>query len=167
MGTWGLFYVGSVLFMNALLLMGKVEKRGAAIYNLLVGSLVFLMALISAIRFFPGDPWALWNSAGSCLFAFTYLMVGFTNLKDYDGRAVGWYCLWVSIVAIPFAITTMVAFHDFVMGPIWLSWSYLWFLFFLLMGLDKNVMSLTIWSTHVIAWVTCTIPAYLTLIHHL
>ncbi len=164
---WGLFFVGCVLFINALLLMNKIDNKGAAVFNVLVGTLVFLMALINALKFFPEDPWALWNSAGATLFAFTYFMVGITNLKDYDGKATGWYCLWVSIVAIPFAITNMVVFQDYIFGPIWLSWSYLWFLFFLLLGLGRNILRLTIWSTMIIAWVTCTIPAYLIFIGYI
>jgi hypothetical protein len=167
MTTWGLFFVGCILFINALLLQNKLEKNGAAILNILIGLLVLTAALVNCILNFHSDPWTIWNSAGSTLFAFTYLFLGITNLKDYGAKAVGWYCLWVSIVAIPFALTNIVVFNDYLFGTIWFVWSYLWFLFFLLLGLEKNVLRLTIWSTHIVAWFTCTVPAYLTLIQYL
>ena len=40
MGNVGLLlYVGAVLFINGLMLLGKVEPRSAAVFNLFVGGL--------------------------------------------------------------------------------------------------------------------------------
>jgi hypothetical protein len=42
-------------------------------------------------------------------------------------------------------------------------WSFLWSLFFVLLGLKRNIARFTGWVTMVEAWITCVIPAYLLL----
>jgi hypothetical protein len=62
-------------------------------------------------------------------------------------RAFGWYCLFVAITAIPAAYYT---FKDangddasIWLGIDWLAWSVLWFLFFLLLALQRPVARVT------------------------
>jgi hypothetical protein len=51
-----------------------------------------------------------------------------------------------------------------VFGVIWLAWSFLWTLFFMLLALKReNLTRFTGWVTMVEAWLTCVIPAYLLL----
>jgi len=81
------------------------------------------------------------------LFAFTYLWVAFNGFLNAGGRAFGWYCLFVAVTAIPAGIYT---FKDaggntasIWLGIDWFVWSVLWFLFFLLLALDRPIGRLT------------------------
>lgn len=165
MSNVGLFYVGAVLFINAVMLLGKVDGKSAAIFNIFVGALQTIIPLY-LIMTAGDDIWFIFNAGGIFLFGFTYLYVGITNLANLDTRGLGWYCLWVCIAAIGYAIVNFVHFSDFKFGIIWLLWSYLWFLFFLLLGLKKQIARFTGWVTFVLSWYTATIPAFLILIDY-
>lgn len=54
-------------------------------------------------------------------------------------------------------------FGDPVFGVIWLMWSFLWTLFFVLLALKREIGRFTGWVTMVEAWIKCVIPAYLLL----
>ncbi len=54
-------------------------------------------------------------------------------------------------------------FGDLIFGIIWLVWSFLWTLFFVLLALKREISRSTGWVTIVVAWTTCVIPAYLLL----
>ena len=59
------------------------------------------------------------------------------------GRAFGWYCLFVAITAIPAGIWTLATAQgntaSIWLGICWFAWAVLWFLFFLLLALDRPV----------------------------
>ena len=174
MGLIGLFFVGAVLFVNGLFVLGKADPKGTAVMNLLVGGLVGIITLVMSIVTFanpataaiPKDNFQFWSTAGTLLFSFTYFMVAGNILTGGDGRAVGWYCLWVALAAVPTGIINLLWFNDWRFGIIWEMWAVLWFLFFLLLGLQiQRVTRLTAYVTLVEAFITCTIPAYLILIN--
>jgi len=165
MSNVGLFYVGAVLFINALMLLGQIDGKSAAIFNIFVGALQTIIPLY-LIMTAGDDIWLIFNAGGIFLFGFTYLYVGITNLANLDTTGLGWYCLWVSIAAIGYAIINFAQFSDFKFGIIWVLWSYLWFLFFLLLGLKKQIGRFTGWVTFVLSWYTATIPAFLILIKY-
>jgi hypothetical protein len=81
------------------------------------------------------------------LFAFTYLWVAANNFLNAGGRAFGWYCLFVAITAIPAAILTFDTADGsdagIYLGISWLAWAVLWFLFFLLLALDRPIARIT------------------------
>jgi len=165
MSNVGLFYVGAVLFINGVMLLGQVDGKSAAIFNIFVGALQTIIPLYLIMT--AGDNiWLIFNAGGIFLFGFTYLYVGITNLTNLDTTGLGWYCLWVSIAAIGYGIVNFVHFSDIKFGIIWLLWSYLWFLFFLLLGLKKKIGRFTGWVTFVLSWYTATIPAFLILIKY-
>jgi uncharacterized membrane protein len=155
----GLLYVGAVLFVNAVMLLGKAEPRSVGIFNLFVG------ALQVAVPFYiiatASDPDVILNASGIFLFGFTYLYVGITNLWGFDSSGLGWYCLWVAIIAIVYSLLNFFHFGDPIFGVIWLAWSFLWALFFILLALKREISRFTGWVTMVVAWTTCVIPAYL------
>lgn len=174
MGLIGLFFVGAVLFVNGLFLLDKADAKGTAIMNLLVGALVGLLTLVMSIGTFvnpatatiPKDNFQFWTTALTLLFSFTYFMVAGNILTGGDGRAVGWYCLWVALAAAPTGIINFLWFSDWRFGIIWEMWAILWFLFFLVLGLGmQRLTRLTAYVTLVEAFITCTIPAYLILIN--
>jgi len=158
----GLLYVGGVLFVNALSLLGKAEPRSVGIFNLMVGIMQVVIPFFVIAT--TDDPLIILNASGIFLFGFTYLYVGVTNLGGFDTSGLGWYCLWVALLAPVYSMLNFFLFGDPVFGVLWLMWSFLWGLFFVLLALKKDkIARFTGWVTMVEAWITCTIPAYLLL----
>lgn len=163
MADVGLMFVGAVLFVNGLLLLGKIDGKGAATFNLFVG------ALQVAIPFYliataPSASDILLDS-GIFLFGFTYLYVGIGNLAGQAPVGLGWYSAWVAIMAAAFGITNIVRFHDATIGLLWLQWSVLWGLFWVVLGLGvSRLTTFTGWVTLILSFTTCTIPGFLLLL---
>lgn len=163
MGTVGLLYVGAVLFINGLMILGKVEPRSAAILNLFVGTLQVVTPTIVIVQS-GGDSDVILGASGLYLFGFTYLYVGLNLLADLDSTGVGFFSLFVSVAAIGYSYASFFVLSDNPFGVIWLYWSFLWFLFFVLLGLKRESISrYTGWVTAIQGWVTAAIPAYLLL----
>lgn len=162
MSDVGLMFVGAVLFVNGLLLLGKIDGKGAAVFNLFVG------ALQVAIPFYliataPTNDILL--DSGIFLFGFTYLYVGISNLAGHEPAGLGWFSAWVALMAAAFGITNIVKFHDPTIGLLWLQWAVLWGLFWVVLGLGKTrLTTLTGWLTLILSFTTCTIPGYLLLL---
>ncbi|MBS4202417.1 AmiS/UreI family transporter [Bacillus sp. FJAT-49732] len=160
----GLMYCGAVLFINALMLLGKVDSKSAGVFNLFLGAIQVITPFY--VIFTAGsDPWVIFNASGVFLFSLTYLYVGITNLKEWDSSGVGWFSLWVAIMAVGYGIMSFVHFHDPKFGIIWFMWAFLWSLFFLLLALKKDIAILTGWVTLIQALITATIPGFLMLIN--
>jgi len=163
MGTVGLLYVGAVLFINGLMILGKVEPRAAAVLNLFVGALQVVTPTVLIIMS-GGDTNVILGASGLYLFGFTYLYVGIGLLAGLDSTGVGYFSLFVSIAAIGYSFASFFVLNDRPFGVIWLYWSYLWFLFFVLLGLkNESIGRYTGWVTAIQGWVTAAIPAYLLL----
>jgi hypothetical protein len=163
MSSVGLLFVGAVLFVNGLLLLGKVDAKGAGVFNLFVG------ALQTAIPFYliatADTPDEILGAAGIFLFGFTYLYVGICNLAGYEGAGIGWYSAWVAVMATCFGLTNIIRFDDVPTGLLWLQWAVLWSLFFVVLGLGVEWLTeLTGWLTVILAFTTCTIPGFLLLL---
>ncbi|WP_244873651.1 AmiS/UreI family transporter [Brevibacillus reuszeri] len=158
----GLLYVGGVLFLNSIMLLGKVEGKSAGIFNLFVGVLQVITPLY-LIMTAGGDTAAILGASGIFLFGFTYLYVGITNLCNLDTTGVGWYSLWVAILAIGFSLVNFITFGDVKFGIIWLMWAFLWTLFFILLGLKRDIGRYTGFVTLIQSWVTAAIPAFLSM----
>ncbi|MCL6561493.1 MAG: AmiS/UreI family transporter [Firmicutes bacterium] len=163
MGNVGLLFVGAVLFVNAMMLLGKASPRSAAIFNFFVG---FLQVITPLYIIFTahGDPWTIFSAGGIFLFGFTYLYVGFVNWTGAPADGLGWYCLFVAAIAIGYSLVNFLHFGDLKFGLIWFEWAYLWFLFFLLLGLGKTLAVYAGWVTLIQAWLTGAVPAFLELV---
>jgi hypothetical protein len=155
----GLLYVGAVLFINGLMLLGKIDGKSAGIFNIFVGALQVFIPIFMIITA-DGDLPTIFQASGIFLFGFTYLYVGISNLANAESSGVGWYSLWVAILAVGYSITNLIYFNDIKFGLIWLMWAYLWTLFFLLLTKNKPIEKYTGWVTIIQSWVTCTIPAF-------
>jgi putative amide transporter protein len=162
MSTVGILFCGAVLFVNALNLLGKIESKSAGVFNLFIGTMQIITPfyIIFTAR---GEQWEVFNAAGVFLFGLTFLYVGITNLKGYSGSGVGWYSLWVAILAVCFGLMSFIQ-NDVKFGLIWFMWSFLWVLFFLLLALGKDIAKPTGWVTLIQAAITTTIPAFLMLV---
>lgn len=156
-----LLYVGAVLFVNGVSLLGKIDAKAAAVMNIFTGGLTLILNIVVLAK--ATDITVFYAGATGLLFSFTYLYVAATNIFGLDGRGLGWYCLFVAITAVPSSYLSFIA-NDFRFGIIWLVWAFLWFLFFLLTALQKPILKFTAWVTILVGIVTCWIPGYLILI---
>jgi hypothetical protein len=163
MGNVGLLYVGAVLFINGMMLLGKIEARAAGIFNLFVGALQVITPTVLIITA-NGNTNQILSASGLYLFGFTYLYVGIGLLGGFDTTGVGYFSLFVAIMALGFSFANFQILKDRPFGIIWLYWSFLWFLFFLLLGLKHDQLThYTGWVTAIEGWVTGAIPAFLLL----
>ncbi|WP_071460376.1 AmiS/UreI family transporter [Bacillus massilinigeriensis] len=163
MGDAGLLMSGAALFLNSLMLLGKAEARSVAMFNIFAGILQVAVPFY-LIAVSDQQHWTIYSLACIFLFGFTYLYVGFTLLKGLDGTGLGWYSLWVAIIAIVYTIVAAVHFQDFVSALTWLMWALLWFLFFLSMGLGKKIDAYVGKVAFIQSWLTLTIPSLLSMI---
>ncbi|MDP9863692.1 MULTISPECIES: AmiS/UreI family transporter [Streptosporangium] len=163
MGAVGLLYVGAVLFINGLMLLGKVEPRATAILNLFVGALQVITPTVLIIMS-RGDTDVILGASGIFLFGFTYLYVGIGLLGGFDTTGIGYFSLFVAIMALGYSFANFRILNDRPFGVIWLYWSFLWLLFFLLLGLKHDhLTTYTGWVTAIQGWVTAAIPSFLIL----
>jgi hypothetical protein len=163
MSSVGLLFVGAVLFINGVMLLGWIDARSAAPMNFFVGALQIITPTY-LIFTANGNTDVILSAAGLYLFAFTYLYVGLNLTFNLDGTGLGYFCFFVVLSALVYSYLNFSHFHDPGFGVIWLYWAFLWLLFFLLLGLKKE--SLTKYTGAVCAiqgWVTGWIPAFLLL----
>ncbi len=160
-----LFYVGAVLCLNGLWLLGKIGDNEIAIIDVFVGGLTLLISLYLA--FGPGADLSSIKAAGmTLLFTFTYFWVAINRYNGADGRGLGWFSLFVAITAIPVAIETFqgaTTTWGIWFGLCWAAWGFLWFLYFLLLvgkkPIAKFVGAVTLAEGVLTGWV----PGYMLL----
>lgn len=156
----GLFLSGAVLFLNSLMLLGKAEAKSVGIFNIFIGTvqmvIPFYLIVVS-----DQTNWDIYNNAPIFLFGLTYLYVGITLIKGLEGNGLGWFCLWVAIVAVFYTVTSIIYFNDVVSALTWGMWAFLWFLFFLSNALNKKIEQYIGIVAFVQSWVTLTVPALL------
>jgi hypothetical protein len=159
----GLLYVGAVLFLNGVMILGKVDPKAAGVFNLFVGALQVITPTY-LIFTAHGDAHTILNASGIYLFGFTYLYVGIGLLAGLDSTGVGWFSLFVAVAAAGYSFANFRVLKDQPFGVIWLYWGFLWFLFFLLLGLKLEGLTAYVgWVTAIEGIVTAAIPAFLIL----
>jgi len=138
-----LFWVGAVLCLNGIWLLGNIGDREIAVIDVFVGFVTLLVSLYLA--FGPGANAASIKAAAlTLLFTFTYFWVAWNRWNDADGRGLGWFCLFVAITTIPVFLETFASAHsawDIWFGICWLSWGVLWFLFFLILAQGRTQLT--------------------------
>lgn len=164
MASVGLLFVGAVLFINGVMLLGWVDARSAAPMNFFVGALQILTPTY-LIFTANGDADTILAASGLYLFSFTYLYVAINLTFDLDSTGLGYFCLFVAITALVFSALNFTRLADPAFGVIWLYWAFLWLLFFLLLGLKwEGIGRYTGAVCAIQGWVTGWIPALLLLI---
>lgn len=161
MGMVGLLYVGGVLFLNGMMLLGRVDAKSAAPLNIFVGG---LQVLTPTYLIFTADGNAdvILGASGLYLFGFTYLYVAFNLLAGLDGTGLGYFSLFVAVCALIYSGLNFGRFEDNAFGVIWLYWAFLWVLFFLVLGLGMDGLSRYTGAVAVIqGWLTGVLPAFL------
>jgi hypothetical protein len=165
-GSVGLLYVGAVLFVNGVMLLGWVDAKSAVPINLFVGALQVVTPTY-LIFTANGNSDQILGASGLYLFGFTYLYVALSILLGLDGTGPGFFYAFVSVCALVFAGLNFwrKGFGDNAFGVIWIMWAFLWALFFILLALKKDGIARYTGAVAAIeGWVTGTIPAFLLLV---
>lgn len=161
-----LLYVGAVLFINGIWLLGKISDYEVSIINILVG---LLSCLIAFHLIFKEPSHTIEVSAGAftLLFSITYLWVGANQWLKSDGRGLGWFCLFVSVTAAVIgAHATQGAATSFKFWNTinWFAWSLLWLCYFYLLALAKPIQRPVATYTLVCAIFTGWLPGVMILL---
>lgn len=160
-----LFYVGAVLILNGLWLLGHICDREISIINFFAGGITLLISL--QLAFGPSaDANSIKAAAYSLLFSFTYLWVALNRHNGADGRGLGWFSLFVAISAVPISLGTIANARtgfELWFGISWAAWSVLWLQFFLLLALKKPLSRIAAWTAIVQGIFTGWVPGYLLL----
>lgn len=160
-----LFYVGAVLSLNGLWMLGRIGDREIPVINLFAGGITLLVSL--KLAFGEGaDAASIKAAAFSLLFSFTYLWVAINRHNGADGRGLGWFSLFVALTAIPVAAETLSHAStgwDLWLGLSWAAWAVLWFLFFLLLAQQRPLQKTAAWTAIVQGIFTGWLPGYLLL----
>jgi hypothetical protein len=168
-----LLYVGAVLVVNGIWLIGQataadaairppagdnavaleahptfLQNREVAVINIFTGFVGLVAAVTLAVQGNAAQDIASIRASGFILlFAFTYLWVAFNQFLNAGGHAFGWYCLFVAITAVPAGIFTLTDANgnaaSIYLGLAWFAWAVLWFMFFLLLALERPIARIT------------------------
>ena len=159
-----LLYVGAVLVINGLWLIGQsraaaagdggaieaeahplfIQGREVTVINIFTGFVGVVAAVTFMVHGDQNDDIDSIRGGGFILlFAFTYLWVAANAFLNAGGRGFGWYCLFVAITAIPAGIYTLNNADgndaSIYLAIDWFAWAVLWFLFFVLLALDRPI----------------------------
>ncbi len=162
MSDVGLLFVGAVLIVNGIMLLGRMTPQAAAPLNFFVGTLQVVTPTF-LIMTAGGDREVIAAAGGLYLFGFTYLWVGINTVTGWPGHGLGWFSLFVAVAALGYAAFVW-AGGGRVFVVIWLAWSVLWFLFFLTLALERDDLTRFTGAVAVIEGVlTAAVPAGLAL----
>lgn len=160
-----LFYVGAVLCLNGLWLMGRIGDNEIGIIGFFVGAITLLISL--QLAFGSGADLSSIKAAGMLLlFSFTYFWVALNRYNGADGRGLGWFSLFVAITAIPVTVETLqgaTTTWGIWLGLCWAAWGVLWFLYFILLVGKKPIAKFVGAVTLAVGILTGWLPGYLLL----
>ncbi|WP_449043658.1 AmiS/UreI family transporter [Paracoccus versutus] len=160
-----LFYVGAVLFLNGLWLMGRIADREIVVINI-VAALVSGAAVLHDAFGAGASAASIRNGALSLLFCTTYLWVAYNRLSGADGRGLGWFSLFVAVTTVPVFLRALAAAGsaaELWLATNWAVWGVLWFLYFLLLALGRPIQRQTAWVTLLAGIFTGWLPGFLLL----
>lgn len=160
-----LFFVGAVLCLNGLWLLGRIGDNEIAVIDYFVGGITLAASLYLA--FGPSaDAASIRAAAYTLLFSFTYFWVALNRTNGADGRGLGWFCLFVAVTAVPVTLqsfATAQSTWDFWFALCWGAWGVLWLLFYVLLVLKKPIAKFVGGVTVVEGVLTGWLPGYLLL----
>lgn len=160
-----LLFVGAVLVLNGIWMTGRIQDREIVLINLVTAFITACVAGVSA--FGATDMLAVKSAALTLLFTTTYLWVAYNRIAEVDGRGLGWFSLFVAITVVPVALQDSLAATTAVelwLGLSWAVWAVLWFMFFLLLALEKPIQRLTAGVTLLTGVFTGWLPGVLLLL---
>ncbi len=162
---FALLYVGAVLFLNGIWLLGKIDDKEIVAINVVSGSVTLCVALYWAFGA-GADGASIRAAALTILFTTTYLWVAYNRVVAVDGRGLGWFSLFVAITVVPVAIQGLSSAQTVTevwLGLNWAIWAVLWFMYFLLLALQRPILKSTALFTLITGIVTGWLPGFLLL----
>ena len=142
-----LLFVGAVLFLNGIWVLGHIEDREISVINVFVGFLTLLIALYLAFSGAgAGDLDSIRAGAFTLLFTFTYFWVAWNRWNGADGRGLGWFCFFVGVTVIPITLDAFSGANStwgYWFALCWASWAVLWLMFWALLSLQKPIAKIT------------------------
>lgn len=160
-----LFFVGAVLCLNGLWLLGRIGDNEIAVIDYFVGGITLAASLYLA--FGPNsDAASIKAAAYTLLFSFTYFWVALNRSNGADGRGLGWFCLFVAITAVPVTLQSFGSAQttwDIWFAWCWAAWGVLWLLFFVLLVLRRPIAKFVGGVTVAEGVLTGWLPGYLLL----
>lgn len=160
-----LFYVGAVLFLNGLWLMGRIQDREVIVINIVSG-IVTAGVVIHGAFGAAAEAQSVRAAALTLMFSTTYFWVAYNRIVAVDGRGLGWFSLFVAITTVPVflrGITAAQSASEIWLAGNWLIWGVLWFMYFLLLALGRPILRQTAWVTLMAGIVTGWLPGFLLL----
>jgi putative amide transporter protein len=127
------------------------QGREVAVINIFTGFIgVTVATLLVVLGGINGVRSNIADAAFILLFAFTYLWLAANQFLDAGSRAFGWFCFFVAVTAVPTGIYALRDAHGNVaatwLAIDWFVWAVLWFLFFLLLALERPIMRQVGWA---------------------
>jgi putative amide transporter protein len=127
-----------------------IDNREVAVLNIFTGFVGVVAAVTLAVQGNQDGDIASIRAAGYILlFAFTYIWVAFNQFLNVNGHAFGWYCLFVAVTAVAAGTYTFSNADgndaSIYLGVCWFAWAVLWFMFFLLLALERPIARITGW----------------------
>jgi hypothetical protein len=124
-----------------------MQDREVAVLNLFTGFIGLAIAVTLLVQGNDKEDLAAVRGSGQILlFAFTYLWVAINLFLNAGNRALGWYCLFVAITAVPAGIYVLNDADGNTasvwLGLNWFAWAILWFLFWVLLTLERPIARL-------------------------
>ncbi len=151
-----LLMVGFVFFCNGMTLLGKTGAKEVGVLNLAVGIIISIAAWQLHAIGFTGA------TALISVFALIYFMVAGIFVHGFDGKGLGWFCLFGTVVFAWYG------YHFYGAGLVYLglfcfSWAVLVFFAFTALALGKATATLTAYLFLVESIITLLIPGMLLL----
>jgi hypothetical protein len=154
-----------VLFVNGLSLLGRIEPKGGAPVNAMVGTVLVVNAARLALPAGADEP-ALAEAAGFLLFGVTYLWVALNAWTGHDAKGLGWYFAWATGVSAFLGLVALVDRDDWKFALLWLLWAILFATFFVVISLERTDLAFAAgWLAIMEAFVTASIPGGLEMIN--
>lgn len=153
------FFVGAVLFVTAMQMLGRADAKGVSVLHAILSGLLIVIVAFTLITAKGGADY--FSAFVLLLFVFTYVPVAAAFWLGLDARFLGWYCLVVAVMMIPVAARIWPG--DWRLALDLLIFGALWFTFFLLMGLQKSIGKFTAYFTLLVS-ILAMVPGYLMII---
>jgi putative amide transporter protein len=160
-----LLWVGAVLFINGIWLLGSIDDREVVVINVVSGLVALAVAWHGAFGA-GANPATVRDAALTLMFSTTYLWVAHNRLAEVDGRGLGWFSLFVAVTTVPVALGGFAAAEsarDLWMAANWAAWGVLWLLYFLLLAAKKPILRATGIVTLLTGILTGWLPGFLIL----
>lgn len=150
---------GAALLVNGLATLGRLPRRDAAVFSLVIGGTQLVLGVVHLSLGDTGTS-ALLAAAGMFLFGLTYLYTGLDLVLTLGSSGLGWFCGMVAFCGLLLAAAW--SGTDPLLAVLWLCWSVLWALLFASMALGAvRLEPFTGWALVLASQVTATVPALL------